>query len=76
MDNEAYKKHNKPETGEPIGVYKHPDTNDELHITTFPAADAVVRQNWVYDRPLPKPDTKEAPAPGTGTNFEPKKEDK
>lgn len=54
MDEDAYKKHNIPETGANPGVYKHPDTKDELHVTTFPAADAVVRQGWVYDRPLPK----------------------
>jgi hypothetical protein len=76
MDEEAKKKYNKPETGEAIGVYKHPNTKDELHITTFPAADAVVRQGWEYDRPLPKPTDAADPAPGSGTNFESKKDGK
>lgn len=56
MDSEAYKKNNKPENGARIGVYKHPETNDEIHAQSFPIADAVVRQGWVFDRPLPKPE--------------------
>jgi hypothetical protein len=76
MDEDAYKKHNKPESGAQPGVYKHPDTKDELHITSFPAADAVVRQGWEYDRPLPKPTDAADPAPGSGTNFESKKDGK
>lgn len=73
MDEDAYKKHNKPETGAQPGVYKHPDVpGEELHPTNFAAADAVVRQGWVYDRPLPQRDTnpgKDAPAAGTGRNV-------
>lgn len=53
MDPEAYAKHNKPENGAKIGVYKHPATKEELWCQTHPYADAVVRQGWVYDRPLP-----------------------
>lgn len=53
MDPEAYAKHNKPEKGSKTGVYKHPDTKEELWCSSHPAADAVVRQGWVYDRPLP-----------------------
>lgn len=72
MDEDAHKKYNKPEKGATPGVYKHPDTKDELHITTFPAADAVVRQGWAYDRPLPKPnETKQG-----GETYDPKKESK
>lgn len=62
MDEDAYAKHNKPEKGQRPGVYKHPETNQELHAESFPAADAYVRQGWVYDRPLPKRDTKEGSA--------------
>lgn len=57
MDQEAYQKHNKPETGAKPGVYKHPDSNEELHATNFTAADAFVRQGWEYDRELPKRET-------------------
>ena len=53
MDPEAYKKHNKPEHGAPTGIYKHPETHEELWCSSHPAADAVVRQGWEYDRPLP-----------------------
>ena len=59
MDEDAYKKHNKPESGAQPGVYKHPDSSEELHAASFTQADAFVRQGWVYDRPLPKRDTKE-----------------
>lgn len=78
MDDDAYAKHNKPESGAKPGVYKHPDTSEELHAASFPAADAFVRQGWVYDRELPKRDTKETPnpAPGTGISFDNKKEGK
>jgi hypothetical protein len=76
MDNDAYAKHNKPEVGAKPGVYKHPDSAEELHAASFTQADAYVRQGWVYDRELPKRDTKAEepiPAPGTGENFTPKK---
>lgn len=54
MDPEAYAKHNKPESGAQPGIYKHANSQEELHAASFPAADAFVRQGWVYDRPLPK----------------------
>lgn len=77
MDSDAYKEHNKPETGAKPGVYKHENTKEELHASSFPAADAMVRQGWVYDRPLPARDTApNGPTPGTATNFEPKKDGK
>lgn len=71
MDEDAYAKHNRPETGAKPGVYKHPETDEELQAGSFPAADAFVRQGWVYDRPLPPRDTNQNPAPGTGTTYEP-----
>lgn len=60
MDEEARKKHTKPETGAAPGVYKHPDTKDELHASSFTQADAFVRQGWEYDRPLPKLEVRSA----------------
>jgi|ERR1044072_5257173 hypothetical protein len=64
MDEEAYKKHNRPERGGQPGVYKHPLTGTELHATSFPMADAFIRQGWEYDRELPKDEpVKEAGAP-------------
>lgn len=53
MDPEAYAKHNKPETGGRLGVYKHENTEEELHCQSFPSADAAIRQGWIYSRPLP-----------------------
>ena len=53
MDPEAYAKHNKPEKGERLGVYRHPKTGEKLLATSHPAADAYVRQQWVYEGPLP-----------------------
>jgi hypothetical protein len=72
MDDDAYQKHNKPESGAKPGVYKHKETEEELQASSFPAADAFVRQGWVFDRPLPPRDTnpgEDAPAPGTGRNV-------
>jgi hypothetical protein len=54
MNEDAYKKNNRPEKGGMPGVYTHPFVNDELHATSFPQADALIRQGWVYDRELPK----------------------
>lgn len=54
MDEDAKRKHNKPEKGGQPGVYKHPLVKEELHATSFPQADALIRQGWVYDRELPK----------------------
>lgn len=54
MNEDAYKQHNKPETGARPGVYTHPDVpGEELHASTFGAADAFVRQGWVYSKSLP-----------------------
>lgn len=53
MDPDAYAKHNKPEEGARVGVYKHPNSDEELWAENFPAADAFVRQGWKFDRPLP-----------------------
>lgn len=53
MDPEAYAKNNKPENGSKVGVYKHEATSEELWASSFPQADALVRQGWVYSRPLP-----------------------
>lgn len=63
MDAEAYAKYNKPEDGARPGVYVHPDTKDELVADSFPAADAVVRQGWIFDRPLPKGEERRGIAP-------------
>ncbi len=52
--NDAYKANNKPEKGGMPGVYKHPFVSEELHATSFPQADALLRQGWVWDRELPK----------------------
>lgn len=53
MDPEAYKKYNKPEAGAELGVYKHPDSDEEVHLNSFPAADAFVRQGFRKVRDLP-----------------------
>lgn len=74
MDEDAYKKHNQPERGAAVGVYKHPDSKEELHAASFTQADAFVRQGWVYDRELPKRDTKETNE--GGETYVPKKESK
>jgi len=50
MNEDAYKKNNKPEGGAQPGIYKHELSNEELEVTTFPAADALVRQGWEFDR--------------------------
>lgn len=67
MDSDAYAKHNKPESGAKPGVYKHPNTNETLAASSFPAADAFVRQGWVYSGPLPKRDTN--PSSTENTNL-------
>lgn len=50
MNEDAYKKNNKPEQGAKPGIYKHELSSEELEVATFPAADALVRQGWVFDR--------------------------
>lgn len=54
MNEDAKKLHNKPERGGEPGVYGHPMTNDKLHATSFPQADALLRQGWVWESELPK----------------------
>jgi len=63
MDEDAYKKYNRPESGHGVGVYKHPDTKEELWASSHPQADAMVRQGWVYDRPLPAANERRKVAP-------------
>lgn len=54
MDQDAYKKHNKPEDGGKAGVYEHPNVPSEiLEVREFSQADALLRQGWVYKGPLP-----------------------
>lgn len=78
MDSDAYAQHNKPEKGAKPGIYRHPDTDKTLEVSEFPAADALVRQGWVFDRPAPtaaeKQATANAVAAGQQTND--KKESK
>lgn len=53
MDQNAYKKNNKPEDGGKIGVYKHVESGETLPAESFAQADAFIRQGWVYEGPLP-----------------------
>jgi hypothetical protein len=54
MDEDAYKKNNKTERGGQPGVYGHPLSAEKLYATSFPQADALMRQGWVYESELPK----------------------
>ncbi len=75
MEPEAYKKNNKPETGGQPGVYKHPNTSSELHVTSFPQADALLRQGWYYDRELPKGESVQEAGAGNQAEVLPTQQD-
>jgi hypothetical protein len=67
MNYDAYKKNNNPEKGGQLGVYKHPMRGDEeLHATSFPIADAMLRQGWYWAGELPKSEQ-----PSTVNNVQP-----
>jgi hypothetical protein len=54
MDEDAKRKNNKPERGGQPGIYGHPLTDEKLHATSFPQADAMLRQGWTWEGELPK----------------------
>lgn len=62
MDADAYAKYNRPEKGAQPGIYKHPDVEDMLEVSEFPAADALVRQGWEFVKPAPSAAEKAAAA--------------
>lgn len=53
MNNDAYIKHNRPEDGGKLGVYRHPDSGETLPADSFAQADAYLRLHWEYVGPLP-----------------------